>query len=284
MSTLLDAAWRAARLIAEADSLIITAGAGMGVDSGLPDFRGPQGFWRAYPALGQLGLSFEEIACPDYFELDPELAWGFYGHRLGLYRATQPHAGFAILHEIAAQLPQGACVFTSNVDGQFQKAGFSAQRVVECHGSIHRLQCIHGCMGAIWSTREYVPAIDEAACRAIALPAPCPHCGSMARPNILMFGDAHWVPTRADTQRAHFNAWRADLASPVVIELGAGCHIASVRHFGQAQRCPLIRINKTEAMVLRQQDIAMQGGALECLIEIAACLREQGFLPANRSS
>ena len=62
MSTLLDTAWRAARLITKADGLIITAGAGMGVDSGLPDFRGPQGFWRTYPALGQ--LSEDHVAAP----------------------------------------------------------------------------------------------------------------------------------------------------------------------------------------------------------------------------
>jgi NAD-dependent SIR2 family protein deacetylase len=49
---------RAARLIAEADALLITAGAGMGVDSGLPDFRGREGFWRAYPALGRLKIPF----------------------------------------------------------------------------------------------------------------------------------------------------------------------------------------------------------------------------------
>lgn len=46
----------AAELISDADGLIITAGAGMGIDSGLPDFRGENGFWKAYPALGKLGL------------------------------------------------------------------------------------------------------------------------------------------------------------------------------------------------------------------------------------
>jgi NAD-dependent SIR2 family protein deacetylase len=50
----------AAHLIDQADSLIITAGAGMGVDSGLPDFRGVSGFWQAYPALGRSKIRFEE--------------------------------------------------------------------------------------------------------------------------------------------------------------------------------------------------------------------------------
>ena len=89
-----------AELIEQADGLLITAGAGMGVDSGLPDFRGAQGFWRAYPALGRARIAFERIASPAAFESDPGLAWGFYGHRLNLYRATVPHDGFHLLRRI----------------------------------------------------------------------------------------------------------------------------------------------------------------------------------------
>jgi NAD-dependent SIR2 family protein deacetylase len=69
---------------------LITGGAGMGVDSGLPDFRGDDGFWKAYPALQQAGVSFRDIAAPDNFRDQPREAWGFYGHRLNLYRKTLP--------------------------------------------------------------------------------------------------------------------------------------------------------------------------------------------------
>jgi NAD-dependent SIR2 family protein deacetylase len=86
----------AAALMREADGLLITAGAGMGVDSGLPDFRGNEGFWKAYPALAKAGLSFTSIACPDAFRRNPRQAWGFYGHRcpdrnqlLGLFPARE---------------------------------------------------------------------------------------------------------------------------------------------------------------------------------------------------
>lgn len=124
---------QAAELVAGADAVLVCAGAGMGVDSGLPDFRGDEGFWRAYPPYQRLGLSFIELADPAHFGNDPELAWGFYGHRLALYRATVPHSGFDVLRKWRAR------VFTSNVDGQFQKAGFP--KVAEVHGSIHHLQC-----------------------------------------------------------------------------------------------------------------------------------------------
>nr|VFK03587.1 MAG: Sir2 family protein [Candidatus Kentron sp. H]VFK03900.1 MAG: Sir2 family protein [Candidatus Kentron sp. H]VFK06621.1 MAG: Sir2 family protein [Candidatus Kentron sp. H] len=87
----------AAKQISRAEAILIGAGAGMGVDSGLPDFRGNEGFWRAYPPLKRLGLSFVSMANPLWLETDPALAWGFYGHRLHLYRDTVPHAGFQIL-------------------------------------------------------------------------------------------------------------------------------------------------------------------------------------------
>ena len=86
-----------AETLAGSEALLIGAGAGMGVDSGLPDFRGSEGFWKAYPPLARLGIRFEEMANPRWFRSDPDLAWGFYGHRLGLYRKTRPHDGFSIL-------------------------------------------------------------------------------------------------------------------------------------------------------------------------------------------
>src|SRR3954464_8610293 len=67
----------AANAIRSADAILIGAGAGMGVDSGLPDFRGSEGFWKAYPPLKKLGLSFSRIANPYWFRQDPEQAWGF---------------------------------------------------------------------------------------------------------------------------------------------------------------------------------------------------------------
>jgi hypothetical protein len=76
------------------------------------------GFWKAYPPLAKLGLAFHEMANPEWFDRDPQLAWGFYGHRLGLYRNTVPHKGFEILREIVKFKSDNYFVFTSNVDGQ----------------------------------------------------------------------------------------------------------------------------------------------------------------------
>ncbi|MCO4774205.1 MAG: hypothetical protein KDA24_29510 [Deltaproteobacteria bacterium] len=129
----------AAHALAHADALVVAAGAGMGVDSGLPDFRGDKGFWNAYPPFRELGLSFMDLANPSWFRRDPALAWGFYGHRMLLYRRVVPHEGFSRLLSVGRGLSGGVAVFTSNVDGQFQRAGY--ETVCEVHGSIHHLQC-----------------------------------------------------------------------------------------------------------------------------------------------
>ena len=68
-----------AEALSHAEGLLIGAGAGMGVDSGLPDFRGTSGFWKAYPPLAKLGIQFEDMANPRWFKESPELAWGFTG-------------------------------------------------------------------------------------------------------------------------------------------------------------------------------------------------------------
>jgi NAD-dependent SIR2 family protein deacetylase len=263
---------RAAGLIRDADALLITAGAGMGVDSGLPDFRGPNGFWGVYPALGRAKLHFEDIANPQAFLERPNLAWGFYGHRLNLYRGTAPGKNFEILQRMAEDMPYGAFAFTSNVDGHFQRAGFTANRICEVHGSIHHLQCLSRCSDHIWSAHNFKPAIDAENCQITSEMPYCPHCGGLARPNILMFGDWNWVAARQTAQLDALNNWLAAVKNLVVIELGAGTAIPTVRHFGENQGAPLIRINKTESFVSRESDIALPFGGLEALQEIASFL------------
>ena len=266
----------AAELIAGADTLIIAAGAGMGVDSGLPDFRGNDGFWRAYPALQQAGLAFTSIASPAAFLERPERAWGFYGHRLALYRNTTPHAGFAILQKWGERMPNRYGVFTSNVDGQFQKAGFGDDVIEECHGSIHHLQCMTPCTDAIWLADAFLPDVDETQCvLKSALPA-CPHCGGLARPNILMFGDMGWIPSRSAAQATRLLATLRRAERPVVVEIGAGSAIPSVRRFShdvlQRHGGRLIRINPTEAAVPGRADIGLACRGVEGLEAIDAIL------------
>lgn len=266
----------AADLIRQADALIIAAGAGMGVDSGLPDFRGQNGFWKAYPALVRARLDFHQVASPRTFEQDPALAWGFYGHRLQLYRACTPHPGFDILKRWGENALMGYTVFTSNVDGQFQKAGLDPQSIHECHGSLHHLQCLQSCAAGIWPADGFVPEVDAEACRLLNPLPVCPRCGCLARPNVLMFGDWGWLEDRQHRQATRQEAWLHSVHRPVVVELGAGTRIPSVRHFSQCviQRFGgrLVRINPREFAVPTPRDVGLPMRALEGLRAISGVL------------
>ncbi len=227
----------------------------MGVDSGLPDFRGNQGFWRAYPPYERLGLDFVSLANPRWFAEDPELAWGFYGHRMELYRRTAPHPGFAILRGWASRMGHGGFVFTSNVDGHFQRSGFASERVVEVHGSFDGMQCTGDCGVGIFARGPAEVEIDPETMRAVPRLPECPRCGALARPNILMFGDLGWNSTRTDAQMRRLESWLGALEGVklVVIECGAGQALPTVRmtcqHIAREHGGTLIRINTREPEV-----------------------------------
>ncbi|MBJ6752523.1 NAD-dependent deacetylase [Geomonas sp. Red421] len=248
----------------------------MGVDSGLPDFRGDTGFWRAYPLYQRLGISFVDAANPEHFEHDPAFGWGFYGHRTNLYRATVPHPGFGLLLDWAARFGLDTFVATSNVDGQFQKAGFAEQGVLEFHGSIHHLQCTGPCCDRIWDNREQF-RIDEDTMRADHVPL-CSRCGRAARPNILMFGDYAWIGERTARQQERFRQFlsRQSGRRIVVVEMGAGTAIPTVRaaseRIGALSGARVIRINPREPQI-RAPHLSLPCGALEGLSGIERMLR-----------
>lgn len=267
---------KAAKVIKEAEIFIITAGAGMGVDSGLPDFRGDHGFWQAYPPYARLGLSFVDCANPEHFQRDPAFGWGFYGHRTNLYRSTVPHEGFHIIRKWIERNHADYFVVTSNVDGQFQKAGYADERLVEVHGSIHHLQCHKPCNCSIWPNDEVIP-VDETSMRARHIPR-CPACGEVSRPNILMFGDWAWLPDRTRIQEHRLDTFLADNTDKriVVIEMGAGNAIPTIRATSERigwnhENATVIRINPREPDI-KAPHISMPCGALEGLRQIDALL------------
>jgi NAD-dependent SIR2 family protein deacetylase len=240
---------QAKEFIKQADAILITAGAGIGVDSGLPDFRSYNGFWRQYPVLENMNLSFEEIASPMHFTINPPLAWAFYGHRLNMYRETKPHEGFRMLLDLVRSKDNNYFIYTSNVDGAFQKAGFDENNIYEIHGSIHYLQCSeHSCKSGIWENNEDIE-VDMDKFEAIDIPI-CKECGDIARPNILMFWDGGFKHHRGSEQKKRYSKWLRENRDKkiAIIEVGAGINIPTVRQEGKHLSfnfpdAKLIRIN-----------------------------------------
>lgn len=241
----------------------------MGVDSGLPDFRGNQGFWKAYPPMKELGLSFYDLANPVWFRDDPGRAWGFYGHRRNLYRETEPHDGFEILKRWCDQKRLGGFVFTSNVDGHFQKSGFGEGQVLECHGSINFSQCSRPCSKEIWKSNPESINVDLSTFRANDDIPSCKNCETVARPNILMFGDFSWLDQRTEEQYDNYSGWLSSLIGSrvAIIEFGAGTAVPTVRAQCERQAkffdTRVIRVNPREAS--GTDVISISAGALSAI-------------------
>jgi NAD-dependent SIR2 family protein deacetylase len=165
-------------------------------------------------------------------------------------------------------MKSGTRIFTSNVDGHFQKAGFTDDVITEVHGSIHHLQCTRHC-GEIWQAAEVEIVVDSNSCRSVGKVPRCA-CGALARPNILMFDDDGWRPQRTLGQEKLLYQWLENLEGHrlVVVECGAGTAIPTVRCFSErtifGRDATLIRINLRDFEV-PSGHIAIQTGALAAL-------------------
>jgi NAD-dependent SIR2 family protein deacetylase len=143
----------------------------------------------------------------------------------------------------------------------------------ECHGSIHHLQCINDCKSGVWSVADFEPEVDDETCRLLNAPPSCPFCGCLARPNIMMFGDWNWLEQRSQSQQEREAQWLESIADNqarvVIVEMGAGTAIPSVRHFSHhviyEYGARLIRINPREPQVPSSRDVGIATGSHEAL-------------------
>jgi len=166
-----DLVEKLARRISAAKRLTILTGAGVSAASGVPTFRGPGGLWRQYRA--------EDLATPQAFRRDPNLAWEWYAWRRGRIAECRPNAA----HEVIARWSEHPrCqVITQNVDDLHLRAG--TQHLIRLHGSIWEQRCTAGCADGRTPWRDERQPLPE-------VPPRCPHCGGLARPNIVWFGES----------------------------------------------------------------------------------------------
>jgi NAD-dependent SIR2 family protein deacetylase len=141
-------------------------------------------------------------------------------------------------------------VFTSNVDGYFNRAGIASQKILECHGSINYLQCMnHDIFSSdncpSWTAVPYpIYANERPFSTSVTIPV-CPHCAELARPQIPMFADSQWDDKLTQSQTELYKAWldKKHSKNIVVIELGPGMAIPPVRWQSESLGVPIIRIN-----------------------------------------
>lgn len=167
---------RTRRLIAGSQRVVVLTGAGISTESGIPDYRGPQGVWTKNPEA-------EKIATLQYYVSDPEIRKRAWQRRLQSEALrAQPNAGH---HALVALERTGKLrtLITQNIDGLHQRAGSSPELIVEIHGTIHEVVCL--------SCDERAPmqrALDRV--RAGEEDPACRSCGGILKSATISFGQA----------------------------------------------------------------------------------------------
>jgi NAD-dependent deacetylase len=178
-----DAVTQARRWIEQSARIVVLTGAGISTESGIPDFRGPQGVWTKNPKA-------ERLSNIHYYMADPEvrkLAWQSRVEHPAW--TAQPNAGHRALVELERRSTLHALV-TQNIDGLHQRAGNSPERVIEVHGTVHEVVCM-GCgwRGPMQQVLDRVRAGEE--------DPPCLECGGILKSATISFGQA-LVPSVID--------------------------------------------------------------------------------------
>jgi NAD-dependent deacetylase len=224
--------------LAQAASVAVLTGAGVSAESGIPTFRGAGGLWKNYKP--------EDLATPEAFARDPRLVWEWYNWRRELIAKAAPNAAHLALAQLEIRKPRFTLI-TQNVDGFDDRAG--SRRILKLHGDIWRMRCT--VCGANWPDRRApLPSI----------PPHC-HCGGLARPAVVWFGEP--LPDGMMNEAEHASA-SADvflvIGTSAVVYPAAGL----VPHASQSG-AKMIEINLDPTPFSAMVDCALQAPAAELL-------------------
>ncbi len=169
--------------------LTVLSGAGISAESGIPTFRGAEGYW----AVGSTVYQPQEMATFAMFSRMPEAVWQWYLYRMGICRRAEPNPGHYALVAIEALLGERFTLITQNVDGLHLRAGNSPQRTLQIHGNVHAMRCSVACSHAVYPIpAEVAPKErDEPLSDSDRRHLRCPRCGARSRPHVLWFDECY---------------------------------------------------------------------------------------------
>ena len=224
--------------LAQAASVAVLTGAGVSAESGIPTFRGAGGLWKNYKPA--------DLATPEAFARDPRLVWEWYNWRRELIAKAAPNAAHLALAQLEIRKPRFTLI-TQNVDGLHDRAG--SRRILKLHGDIWRMRCT--VCGANWPDRRApLPSI----------PPHC-HCGGLARPAVVWFGEP--LPDGMMNEAEH-----AAASAEVFLVIGTSAVVypaaGLIPHASQSG-AKVIEINLDPTPFSAMVDCALQGAAGELL-------------------
>lgn len=264
-----SALFRTLREIARArGSVTVLTGAGISAESGIPTFRGKEGYWT----VGSENYLPQEMATRAMFERAPEEVWRWYLYRFGVCADALPNEGHFALVRLEQSLLERFRLVTQNIDGLHRRAGSSVERTYCIHGDAAWVRCADECGVGLFDA----PGLerrdpDEPLSPEERARLTCPACGGWLRPHVLWFDEYYDEPNyRAES--ALEAAQTADLLL-VVGTSGATNLPMQMGMLALRRRIPIIDVNPeanpfAELAERVPTGFALRGRAAECLPEI----------------
>lgn len=245
---------RAAEWLAGAGRVLVSTGAGMSRESGIPTFRDAmEGLWAEFDP--------QELATEAGFRRNPRRVWSWYAWRRHKVGEADPHPGYFALVELEPLVP-ALTIVTQNVDGLHAAAG--SRDVVELHGSLRRVKCLdHHHPFAAEPAGDGVQAETD--------PPPCPVCGSPLRPDVVWFGEM--LPERAVER-----AWALAAECDVLLLVGTSGTVwpaAELPHVAKGAGARVIEVNPEPSELTGVADVFLQGRAGEVLPRLVRAVAER---------
>lgn len=167
--------------------LTVMTGAGISAESGIPTFRGPEGYWT----VGSTEYHPQEMATYHMFCREPWEVWRWYLYRLGACARAVPNPGHMAIVDLEKRFSDRFLLITQNVDGLHLRAGSSMEKTYQIHGNIFFRRCDRFCTGEIFPMPPEIrgkdrndPMTEEE--KQLLM---CPACGGMTRPHVLWFDE-----------------------------------------------------------------------------------------------
>jgi NAD-dependent deacetylase len=248
MSSHDNAIGECARILAEARSLVVSTGAGMSKESGIPTFRdAPSALWENFDPM--------QLATREGFESDPQLVWRWYVDRRKMIARAKPNPGHRAVAELES-LIDSVVVITQNIDNLHRAAG--STNIIEVHGNIFRYKCFD---------REHpVESLPEGG----DIPPRC-KCGSFIRPDVVWFGEM--LP-----EDAIANAFRALSTCDTLLVVGTSGTVFPAAGFPRVageRGAKIIEVNPEETPITLEADVFLRGPAGEVLPKLVQSLEAQ---------
>lgn len=172
--------------------ITVLTGAGISAESGIPTFRGPEGYWT----IGSEEYRSQDMATQRMFLKQPHEVWKWYLYRMSVCARAEPNPGHLAVAEMERLFGGRFNLVTQNVDSLHLRAGSSPARTFQIHGNIFQMRCAEECSETLtpvpaafenWTRDRDLTPEDKVLLR-------CPRCGGLSRPHVLWFDEVYSEP------------------------------------------------------------------------------------------